>query len=471
MQRRKAEGGGRQEETVFPSAVPRSSFPIPHSVFGSVFLLTLVAAPAFAHNPDTSYARFAVTRTSFEAKFVFDVTSLIRIVPNLDADADRRLTRDELQQRAATIGEFLKRTIRFEIDGRSTDFGESLPVVWPPDAGDAIAEKDYHAPTSLVAFTFRKSLAKPPADFWVQFEFFETLGERHTVLGAITKDAVVDEEVLFSPAEPEYLYDTLYVEETPSLTDVVRLGSSGTTRIGGTSMDRSANRSTATGTSAGPTRPGRLQLDAEEESAREPSGSSTSRRRSGDQTILGKMREFFGLGVEHIFIGTDHILFLLALIIVSRLGELVKIVTAFTVAHSITLALATLEIVEVDSQLVETAIAATIVYTALENLWLKDSRSRWRLTFAFGLIHGFGFAGVLRELGLPSVGYVRSLAAFNVGVEAGQLAIVAALWLPMLLVARSRYAKPIQNGLSLVVALCGLGWFLDRAFDWALMPF
>ena len=151
-------------------------------------------------------------------------------------------------------------------------------------------------------------------------------------------------------------------------------------------------------------------------------------RSNTDRSRWSQLASFFRLGVEHIFLGYDHILFLLSLIVVCKFGELVKIVTSFTVAHTITLVLATLLDVQLPGRFIETAIAATIVYVAAENFWIEHDARRWRLTFAFGLIHGFGFAGVLRELGLPTVGLVRSLVAFNVGVEAGQLAIVLVLF-------------------------------------------
>ena len=175
--------------------------------------------------------------------------------------------------------------------------------------------------------------------------------------------------------------------------------------------------------------------------------------------------------MEHILVGYDHILFLLALIVVSRPRELVSLVTAFTVAHSITLALATLEWVNLPANLVETAIAATIVYTAAENFWITDTAGRWKTTFAFGLVHGFGFAGVLRDLGLPTDGFVRALVAFNLGVEVGQLAIVAALAWPAVWLGRWKHGRTAGRVVSAAIGLCGLGWFVDRAFGLGLMPF
>jgi len=193
-----------------------------------------------------------------------------------------------------------------------------------------------------------------------------------------------------------------------------------------------------------------------------------------DTTVFAPLTDllwrFLKLGVKHIFLGYDHILFLLALVVVSRFWDLVKIVTAFTVAHTITLILAALELVRLPPRLIETGIAVTIMYVALENLWTKDARHRWLLTFAFGLVHGFGFANVLRELGLPAKGVIRCLLSFNVGVELGQIGIVLlvlpiALWL-----GKQSFAQRARVTASLLIFLFGLAWFVERAFGVSFMP-
>jgi len=136
---------------------------------------------------------------------------------------------------------------------------------------------------------------------------------------------------------------------------------------------------------------------------------------------------YLASGVEHIAIGYDHIAFLIAVILWGRrLWPLVGAVTAFTLAHSLTLSLAVLGVASPPSHLVELAIALSIVYVAAENFFVHDLRRRWIVTFAFGLVHGFGFAGVLREYGIPHDALLPALAAFNIGVELGQIAIVAA---------------------------------------------
>ena len=148
---------------------------------------------------------------------------------------------------------------------------------------------------------------------------------------------------------------------------------------------------------------------------------------SGVRAGLGEtLRHYVVAGIEHIAIGYDHIAFLLAVIVLGRrFWPLFAVVTAFTVAHSITLTLAVLEMVVLPARIVEPLIAATIVYVAVENFFVRDIRRRWWLTFVFGLVHGFGFASVLREYGIPDHALIPALAGFNAGVEVGQILVVA----------------------------------------------
>ncbi len=188
-------------------------------------------------------------------------------------------------------------------------------------------------------------------------------------------------------------------------------------------------------------------------------------------SVKRQIAQYLKLGVEHIFLGYDHIAFLLALLFVRRFVDLLKIVTAFTVAHTITLALAVLQIVTIPPQWVEIGIAVTIMYVAAENFWTTETRYRWMLTFGFGLVHGFGFASVLRELGLPTTGLARSLISFNLGVEAGQIAIVGILWPGLWWVTRQAFAQRVRYGISAVIFLFGAAWFVERASGLRLMPF
>jgi len=175
---------------------------------------------------------------------------------------------------------------------------------------------------------------------------------------------------------------------------------------------------------------------------------------------------FFRLGIEHILTGYDHLLFLGALLLRGgRLLSLFKIITAFTVAHSITLALAVLGLVAIPERLVECVIAASIVYVALENVFLRDAPSqRWVVSFLFGLVHGFGFASALNPLHLPPRHLALALLGFNLGVEGGQ-ALVVALLLPILVWMRgSRWERRAVQTASGAVALLGFIWFFERLF-------
>ncbi|MCC7702773.1 HupE/UreJ family protein [Janthinobacterium sp. GW460P] len=185
-------------------------------------------------------------------------------------------------------------------------------------------------------------------------------------------------------------------------------------------------------------------------------------------------------GIWHIWIGYDHILFLLSLLLPAVLlpglrerqqglkaafYDVLKVVTAFTLAHSITLSLASLSLVSLPSRWVESAIAASVILAALNNLLPLFRSKRPVAAFAFGLIHGFGFASVLRDLGLPQGSLLASLLGFNVGVEIGQLAIVAA-FLPVAWLLRKTglYRQVLTVG-SLAIALVACVWLVERVAD------
>ena len=200
-------------------------------------------------------------------------------------------------------------------------------------------------------------------------------------------------------------------------------------------------------------------------------------------------------GAFHIWIGYDHILFLLSLLLPAVLlfrrndtntskkmfgnsqilpaesfwgafKEVLKVVTAFTLAHSITLSLAALGIISLPSRWVESVIAASIIVAAIQNIRGVVDNRRWVMAFGFGLIHGFGFASVLADLGLPQNALVTALIGFNVGVELGQLAIVA-VFLPLAFWLRATkfYQVGVFKWGSVLIALMALYWFVQRAFD------
>lgn len=203
---------------------------------------------------------------------------------------------------------------------------------------------------------------------------------------------------------------------------------------------------------------------------------------------LSKPWAFLREGIHHIVTGYDHVLFLLCLLLPSvmrrthkgwvpvdqlpqALWPVLGIVTAFTVAHSITLTLAALQWVSLPARVVEPLIAVTIVIAALDNLWPVLGRRRFLMTFLFGLIHGFGFAGVLQELELPTTAFVGALLQFNLGLELGQVAIVAAVAALLFLVrARAAYVPWVIRGGSMAAIAVAVAWFIERTADITLLP-
>jgi hypothetical protein len=191
--------------------------------------------------------------------------------------------------------------------------------------------------------------------------------------------------------------------------------------------------------------------------------------------------EYLRAGIWHIWNGIDHLLFLLSLLLPAVLlrrqnrwdavplatpafVNIVKVVTAFTLAHSITLSLAVFDVIRLPSRLTESVIAASIIVAALNNVFPRVTEGRWRIAFAFGLLHGFGFASVLAEMGLPQGARLVSLVAFNAGVEAGQLAVVLAVMpLAYLLRATAFYRRGVMPWGSSAIACLALVWFVQRA--------
>jgi hydrogenase/urease accessory protein HupE len=186
------------------------------------------------------------------------------------------------------------------------------------------------------------------------------------------------------------------------------------------------------------------------------------------QGAFAVMRRFLPAGITHILIGPDHLLFLVGLLLLGgTVRQLVVIVTSFTVAHSITLSLAALNLVSPPARLIEPAIALSIVYVGADNLLIREGRDvRAWIAFAFGFIHGFGFANVLREMDLPTRALGWSLFAFNAGVEIGQLLVVAMVATAFsALRARSEAAgRQLAFAGSIVVMAAGAFWFVQRVF-------
>jgi hypothetical protein len=215
-----------------------------------------------------------------------------------------------------------------------------------------------------------------------------------------------------------------------------------------------------------------------------PTSAQPSPPNESPTAVAGFLRE----GIHHIVTGYDHVLFLLCLMLpavmrrtprgwepVEGLGQalmpVLGIVTAFTLAHSITLGLAAMKWVSLSPRFIEPAIAVTIVLAAIDNLRPIFRGRRALVTFAFGLVHGFGFAGVLSELDLPAADFAWALLQFNLGIELGQLTIVAiAVALLFGLRSRRRYPAWVIGGGSLAAIMVGVLWFIERTANVSLLP-
>ena len=193
--------------------------------------------------------------------------------------------------------------------------------------------------------------------------------------------------------------------------------------------------------------------------------------RENEASVFGS---YFILGVEHIVFGWDHLLFVLGMVLlVVDVKRLIWAITGFTVAHSITLALAMLDVIHVPGPPVEAIVALSIVFVAVEainnRLGQSESlavRAPWLVSALIGLVHGLGFAGALSEYGLPAYAKAISLAAFNLGVEVGQLAFVAVLLVTAVLIRRAneRLLTHVQLGAARLIGVCGAFWLAERFF-------
>lgn len=232
-----------------------------------------------------------------------------------------------------------------------------------------------------------------------------------------------------------------------------------------------------------PSHRGLLSLTANGATQTAVLGGGTGQRRFelNQVSAWSAFTEYLHAGIWHIWTGIDHLLFLLSLLLPAVLVRrrnhwdavplatpaflnILKVVTAFTLAHSITLSLAAFNIIRLPTRLTESVIAASIIVAALNNVFPRVTQGRWRIAFAFGLLHGFGFASVLADMGLPDGARLVSLVAFNLGVEAGQLAVVLSV-MPLAYILRSTafYRRGLMPWGSSAIACLALFWLVQRA--------
>ena len=398
----------------------------------ALWLACSLAAPwAQAHKPSDSYLNLTVNGATVTGQWDIALRDL-DFALGLDANGDGEITWGEVRARHADIAAYAQARLNVRIVDAAAPDG--LPCTMQVGA-QAI---DGHTDGAYTVMPLQ----------------FTCAGSKGEVMGL-----KVDYR-LFADIDPQHR----------GLLNLTTGGSTGSDKNSGTSSDKNSNTRTAV---LGPQAPQQSFVLAE-----------ASRWRQ----FLDYAQE----GVWHIWKGYDHILFLLSLLLpavllwrpkpvarwlpVERFSvaffDVLRIVTAFTVAHSITLSLATLGYVTLPSRVVESAIAASVVLAALNNVFPMFHGRRWAVAFAFGLIHGFGFASVLADLGLPQQALALALVGFNIGVEVGQLAIVA-VFLPLTFLLRRTtfYRQGVRVGGSLLIAALAAVWLAERLFNFKVLGF
>ena len=427
---------------------------------------TLAAAPAaWAHKASDAYVTLHVDGALVDARIDIALRDLDRDL-DLDTNADDRLSWKEVRMRWADIAALARRDIRLSADGaRCTPDPAATPVT------DANAPAlTTHSDGAYAALRTRWHCAAPVRQLSVEYELFATTDPTHRGIARVSRastalDAPAPQLAVLSPGNGWHRFT---LPPLPAVADAV-----------------AAPAPTETSAPAPPPAPAPASRAL-------PDADNAPTEDAPPSSFLGFVRE----GVHHILIGYDHILFLLSLLLpavwirsaatdprtgVTRtrwrpsqdlrpaLANVLKVVTAFTVAHSITLALSVLDVVNPPSRWVESTIAASVVLAALNNLWPLISEARWRLTFLFGLVHGFGFASALKDAGLAKGALVGPLVGFNVGVEIGQLCIVAVVLPLAWSLRRTRtYRGAFAAGSLAIAGVAGL-WLVQRAFDLSLI--
>jgi hydrogenase/urease accessory protein HupE len=366
-------------------------------------LLLLVANPSkiFAHAYSSSFTNIDFTDERTELSFSIDALSIIELVESMDENKNGIIEKSELKNEEHHLEELIHSTIVIDKDNQQQE--AVLQEM-------KIEKKDN---TEYVTFTFHY----PP----------------------------------FLPGDTITLMDGFYVND--SKTNYINLLSAKNRGETSQSVLQGDNRNWTI-----------LLTEAQVEQGVEGKEPETTQD-SHMVTTEKPWASFFNLGMLHILTGYDHLLFLLALLLRKQtFKQYAAIITSFTIAHSITISLAVLGIVDLPSRFIEATIAFSICYVAAENLFRKEINYRWGLTFIFGLIHGLGFANILKEMNIPKSQLVSSLLSFNIGIEVVQLLLVI-LFLPLLtFIQRLPYSKTIVQIGSIIIILLGGFWFLERVF-------
>lgn len=373
------------------------------SFISLALLLLILPSNASAHNYSASFTNIKFEKDHTEMTFSIDSMSLIELIDGIDPNKNFKLEKSEMKEEKHHLEEIVEETLSLDKNNQ-----EQTPTV---DTMKKVKKED----VEYIEFT-----------------------------------------ILFPAFSPG---------DTISLNDGFYAGDSGTTNYVNL-LTATYGSETSQAALQGDSRTWTIlltevQQDQSGGQAQDTKQVQTNDAKSTEST--SSWLSFFKLGMLHILTGYDHLLFLFALLLSRQsLKQFIGTITAFTLAHSITLTLAVLGIVDLPSKFVESVIALSICYVALENILKEKINYRWVITFIFGLIHGMGFATILKEMELPKSNLAVALVNFNLGIEFIQLCI-AIIIVPILLRLQvlSKYRKYVKIG-SVFIFILGLIWLVQR---------
>ncbi|MEH7744712.1 HupE/UreJ family protein [Neobacillus drentensis] len=381
--------------------------------FLSILLITLICFPklANAHAYSASYTKITMDEKKTELVFTLDTLSLIELLPQIDLNKNWVLEKSEIEKERHHIEELITEGLTLDKDNT-----EQTPKV-----------------------ETMKLVKKENKEFLSTTMTFPAFSAGNTI--------IYNDGFYFNDTGTNYV-DLISASYMGQSSEAVLQGKERTWTILLTEVQQEQGQDQTTQPEPGTEQP--------QPKAAQPV----------EQTSTSSWFSFFKLGMLHIITGYDHLLFLFALLLRKQtLKQYISIVTSFTLAHSITLSLAVLGWITLPSRFVEATIAFSICYVALENIFRKEIRHRWSITFLFGLIHGLGFASILKEMEIAKSHLAVALINFNLGIEAVQLAIVLLL-LPLLtyLFKLKISRRFIQIG-SLIIFILGAIWLVERIFS------
>jgi hydrogenase/urease accessory protein HupE len=377
-----------------------------------IMLSTLFPSLAHAHAYSASYTNIKMNQDKTEFVFSIDTLSIIELIEDIDKNKNNELEKSEVKEKNHDLEELVHHHLTLDLNNRQQE----------PTLEKMVLEKKEDKNFITYHLTF-------PA---------------------------------FAAGDTLSLNDGLYVNDpATNYVNLISFEFAGTT---GQAILQGKERTwTILLAEAQEEQPQDGQIAQPEES---PEQQGQSEAAPQVETSNSSWFSFFKLGMLHILTGYDHLLFLLTLLLRKQtFKQYAAIITSFTIAHSITISLAVLGVITLPSRFVEAVIAFSIVYVALENIFRKEIRHRWGLTFIFGLIHGLGFANILKEMNIPKGDLAVALVNFNIGIEVVQLALVL-LVLPLLTyMFKLKSSKMIIRIGSIIVAALGAFWLIERLFS------